>query len=135
MRSALHYPASTSTSSADFGEHHRPMRLDGANLDCNGTVRCNAVFFLDQTARLICTSPFRMNSGASGGRIWDSTHLLSSSMSSPCLLSFMLSVGRLNAAMLCEVIVDSPTQIKLIVGARLRLRAPGCRPRSRRPGR
>jgi hypothetical protein len=76
-------------------------------------------FFLDQTARLICTSPFRMNSGASGGRIWDSTHLLSSSMSSPCLLSFMLSVGRLNAAMLYEVILDSPTQIKLIVGARL----------------
>src|SRR5580704_9379819 len=27
--------------------------------------RCSAVFFLDQTARLICTSPFRMNSGAS----------------------------------------------------------------------
>jgi hypothetical protein len=45
MRSALHYPASTSTSSADFGEHHRPMRLDGANLDRNGTVRCSAVFF------------------------------------------------------------------------------------------
>jgi hypothetical protein len=31
MRSALHYPASTSTSSAGFGERHRPMRLDGAN--------------------------------------------------------------------------------------------------------
>ena len=31
-------------------------------------------------------------------------------MSSPCLLSFMLSVGRLNVAMLCEVILDSPTQ-------------------------
>ena len=34
---------------------------------------------------------FRMNRATCGGRIWDSTHLLSSSMSSPSLLSFMLS--------------------------------------------
>ena len=87
------------------------MRLDGANLDCNGIVKCSAVFFLDQTARLICTSPFRMNSGASGGRIWDSTHLLSSAMSPPLFALFhAVREERLNAAMLCEVILDSPTQ-------------------------
>jgi hypothetical protein len=46
----------------------------------------------------------------------------------------MLSVGRLNAVVLCEVILDSPTQIKLIVGARLRLRAPGCPTKEPPPG-
>src|SRR5580658_1759763 len=89
-----------------------------------------SVLFSNQAAQIPLRFVFRMNRATFCGRIWDSTHLLSSSMSSPCLLSFMLSVGRLNAAMLCEVILDSPTQIKLIVGARLRLRAPGCRPRS-----
>jgi len=71
---------------------------------------------------------FRINLAMLRGRIWDSTHLLSSSLSSPCLLSFMLSVGCLNAAMLCEVILGFFDAMKLIVGARLRLRAPGCRP-------
>jgi len=48
-----------------------------------------------------------------GGRIWDSTHPLFSSMSSPCLLSFKRN--------------------EAIVGARLRLRGPGCRPGAAAP--
>src|ERR1700719_4196323 len=41
-----------------------------------------------------------MNSATSGGRIWDSTHLLSFSISSCCLLSLMLSDWCLNAGRL-----------------------------------
>ena len=37
----------------------------------------------------------------SSGRIWDSTHLLSLSVSSICLLSLLLSVGGLTSGMLC----------------------------------
>jgi hypothetical protein len=90
------YPASTSTSSAGFGERHRPMRLDGANLDRKGIVRSSASSF-GPAARILCASSFRMNSGTAGGRIWDSTHVLSLSISSCCLLSSMLSDRCLNA--------------------------------------
>ena len=44
-----------------------------------------------------CALSFRMNSATCGGRIWDSTHLLSFSISSCCLLSLMLSDWCLNA--------------------------------------
>ena len=37
-----------------------------------GIVMCRGCLFSDQAARILCASSFRMNSGTSGGRIWDS---------------------------------------------------------------